>query len=181
MLPECALANDLSLAREVTALQNADLRLRMLRGSGRSCFRKLLLGRGQKDTLQSGFTGNHILISQASAALAQVLPPLSTHLNDTFVVIFGRDAEDLRKCQLLTVQPEVYKALGLEWAPSNAIFAQVPVDQAVVNGLALKGVPQELLDCAFRCRRSIATAPHVQGRTPSATLWRRPGAGRRLR
>jgi hypothetical protein len=42
-----------------------------LLGLGKACFRKLLLGKGQKDTLQSGFTGNQILISQASATLAR--------------------------------------------------------------------------------------------------------------
>ena len=72
------------------------------------------------------------------------------HLKDTFVVIFGRDAEDLRKCQLLTVQCEAYKALASERARTNAIFAQVPVDQSAVNALALNGVPQQLLDCAVQ-------------------------------
>ena len=79
-MPENALANDLWIGRERAALQNSSLGLRMLLGLGRPCFRKLLLGKGQKDTLQSGFTGNHILISQASASLGEVLPPPSTHL-----------------------------------------------------------------------------------------------------
>ena len=78
-MPEYALANDLWLGRERVALQNGSLGLRMLLGLGRPCFRKLLLGKGQKDTLQSGFTGNHILISQASASLVESLPPPSTH------------------------------------------------------------------------------------------------------
>ena len=70
-MPEYALANDLRVVREPVALQNGSLGLRMLLGLGRPCFRKLLLGKGQKDTLQSGFTGNHILISQASASLGE--------------------------------------------------------------------------------------------------------------
>ena len=68
-MPEYALANDLWLGRLPVDLQNGSLGLRMLLGLGRACFRKLLLSKGQKDTLQSGFTGNHILISQASASL----------------------------------------------------------------------------------------------------------------
>ena len=88
-MPEFALANDLWLGRERTALQSASLGLRMLLGLGRACFRKLLLGKGQKETLQSGFTGNHILTSQASSTLAEALPPSSTHLKDNLVVIFG--------------------------------------------------------------------------------------------
>ena len=149
-MPEFALANDLWLGRERTALQNATLGLRMLLGLGRPCFRKLLLGKGQKDTLQSGFTGNHILISQASATLAEALPPPSTHLKDSFVVIFGQNADDLRKCQLLTVQRDAYKALAAERARDNAIFAEVPLDQAAVNALPINGVPQQLLDCAVQ-------------------------------
>ena len=149
-MPEFALANDLWLGRERTALQNASLGLRMLLGLGRPCFRKLLLGKGQKDTLQSGFTGNHILISQAPATLAEVLPPPSTHLKDSFVVIFGQNVDDLRKCQLLTVQREVYKALAAERARVNVIFADVPLDQAAVSALPLNGVPQQLLDCAVQ-------------------------------
>ena len=149
-MPDFALANDLWLGRERTALQNATLGLRMLLGLGRPCFRKLLLGKGQKDTLQSGFTGNHILISQASATLAEALPPPSTHLKDSFVVIFGQNADDLRKCQLLTVQGDAYKALAAERARVNAIFAEVPLDQAAVNALPINGVPQQLLDCAVQ-------------------------------
>ena len=149
-MPEYALANDLWLGRERTALQNGTLGLRMLLGLGRPCFRKLLLGKGQKDTLQSGFTGNHILISQASATLAEALPPPSTHLKDSFVVIFGQSADDLRRCQLLTVKREVYKALALERARVNAIFAEVPLDLAAVSALPLNGVPQQLLDCAIQ-------------------------------
>jgi hypothetical protein len=109
-----------------------------------------LLGKVQKDTLQSGFTGNHILISQASATLAEALPPPSTHLKDSFVVIFGQNADDLRKCQLLTVQRDAYKALAAERARVNAIFAEVPLDQAAVNALPINGVPQQLLDCAVQ-------------------------------
>ena len=149
-MPEFGLANDLWLGRERTALQSASLGLRMLLGLGRACFRKLLLGKGQKETLQSGFTGNHILISQASATLAEALPPSSTHLKDSFVVIFGQDIDDLRKCQLLTVQREAYKALAAERARVNAIFAEIPVGQAAVNALPLSGVPQQFLDCAVQ-------------------------------
>ena len=78
-MPEYALANDLWLGREPVALQSDSLGLRILLGLGRPCFRKLLLGKGQKDTLQSSFTSNHLLISRASASVVESLPP-STHL-----------------------------------------------------------------------------------------------------
>ena len=109
-------------------------------------FPQTLVGQGPKETLQSGFTGNHILISQASATLAEALPPSSTHLRDSFVVIFGQNTDDLRKCQLLTVQREAYKALAAERARVNAIFAEIPVDQAAVNALPFNGVPRQFLD-----------------------------------
>ena len=56
----------------------------------------------------------------------------------------------MRKCQLLTVQREAYKALAAERARTNAIFAQVPVDQSAVTALPINGVPQQLLDCAVQ-------------------------------
>ena len=86
--------------------------------------------------------GNHILISQASATPAEALPRPSTHLKDSFVVIFVQIADDLRKCHLLNVQREVYKALALERARVNAIFTEVPVDLAAVSALPLNGVLQ---------------------------------------
>ena len=76
-MPEYALANDIWLGREPVALQNGSLGLRMLLGLGRPCYRKLLLGKGQKDTLRSGCTGNHILLSQASVSVVESLPPPS--------------------------------------------------------------------------------------------------------
>jgi hypothetical protein len=42
-MPEYALANDLWLGRERTALENGTFGLRMLLGLGRECFRELLL------------------------------------------------------------------------------------------------------------------------------------------
>ncbi|CAK0903594.1 unnamed protein product, partial [Prorocentrum cordatum] len=149
-MPEFAPASDLWHGRGRTALQSASLGLRMLLGPGRACFRKHLVGKGQKETLQSGSTGNRILISQASATLAEALPPSSTHLKDRFVVIFGRDTDDLRKCQLLTAQCEADKALAAERARVNAIFAKISVGHAAVDALPLNGVPQQFLDCAVQ-------------------------------
>ena len=80
----------------------------------------------------------------------QALPPSSTHLKDSFVVIFGQDESDLRKCQLLTVQRETYKALATERARVNDIFSQVPLDEAATNALPVNGVPQQFLECAVQ-------------------------------
>ncbi|CAK0869013.1 unnamed protein product, partial [Prorocentrum cordatum] len=135
-------------------------------------FRVLLLGNGQEEALQSGLTGNRILISQASATLAVALPPSSTRLKDSIVVIFGQDTDDLRKCQLLTAQREAYKALAAQRARVDAIFAEIPVGQAAVNALPLNGVPRQFLDCAAqmpeveRCgatRSGLGTVRHPSG------------------
>ena len=77
-LPEFALSNLLWLGREHPLLQQfGTLGLRMLLGLGRPCFRKMVLGKGNKDERQSGLTGNHILVAQPAAELGDVLPPTS--------------------------------------------------------------------------------------------------------
>lgn len=76
-MPEYALANGLWLGRVPVDLQNVSLGLRMLLGLGRLCFRKQLLGKWQKGTLQSGLKRNHMLVSQASPSLGESLPPSS--------------------------------------------------------------------------------------------------------
>ena len=96
-MPEYALANDLWLGRVPVDLQTGSLGLRMLLGLGRLCFRKHLLEKAKKDPLQSGLRGKHLLVSQPSASLGESLPPSSTHLKDSFVVLFGQDPNDLRK------------------------------------------------------------------------------------
>ena len=97
-LPELALSNLLWLGREHPLLQEfGTVGLRMLLGLGRPCFRKMVLGKGNKDERQSGLTGNHILIAQPAAELGDVLPPTSAQLSASFVAIFGQSIEDLRK------------------------------------------------------------------------------------
>ena len=102
-MPRFALSNAMWLGRQHPLLQNASLGLRLLLGLGRACFRKLLLGAGRREDRQSGATGNHVLVSQGSPSLSQVLPPSSRHLSASFVAVFGQDKEDLTKCQMLTV------------------------------------------------------------------------------
>ena len=65
-------------------------------------------------------------------------------------MIFGQNANDLRRCHLLTVHRDAYKALATERARVNAIFAEVPLDQAAMNALPINGVPDQLLECAIQ-------------------------------
>ena len=94
-MPPFACANGMWLGRLHTLLQNASLGLRLLLGLGRACFRKLLLGKGRTEERQSGTTGNHVLVSQGSPSIEEVLPPSSRQLSDSFVAVLGQDKEDL--------------------------------------------------------------------------------------
>ena len=162
-MPEYALSNKLWLGRERRLLQNRNLGLRMLLGTGRPCFRKLLLGKGQKEDLQSGFTGNHVLLSQATPNFAAGLPPTAEELSENFVVIYGRSPEELRKCHILTVQRDDYRALIEERCRVNSTFANTPVNQTAVNALPEDGVPAQIMQCAVRMEEVENYQPTRQG------------------
>ena len=83
-MPPFALANGMWLGRQHQLLQNASLGLRLLLGLGRPVLRKLLLGPGRREDRQSGTTGNHVLVSQGSPSISEVLPPSSRQLSDSF-------------------------------------------------------------------------------------------------
>ena len=89
-MPRFGLSNALWLGRQHPLLQNASLGLRLLLGLGRPCFRKLLLGAGRREERQSGTTGNHVLVSQGSPSIREVLPPSSRQLSDSFVGVFAQ-------------------------------------------------------------------------------------------
>ena len=118
--------------RQHPLLQNASLGLRLLLGLGRPCVRKLLLVRGRREDRQFGTTGNHVLVSQGSASIGEVLPPSSRQLSDSFVAVFGQDKEDLSKCQLLTVSRSAYRTLAEERVHVNSAFARTIIDQQAV-------------------------------------------------
>jgi len=149
-MPRFALANAMWLGRQHPLLQNASLGLRLLLGLGRPCFRKLLLGAGRREDKESGTTGNHVLVSQGSPSLSDVLPPSSRHLSDSFVAVFGRDKEDLSKCQVLTVSRSVYKILVEERVRVNNAFVRTTIDQRAVESLPENGVPQQLMECGVQ-------------------------------
>ena len=79
-------------------------------------------------------------------------------------MIFGQNANDLRKCHLLTVQRDAYKALATERARVNAIFAEVLLDQAAMNAVPINGVPQQPLECAIQ----MSEVDKIQGSTTKA-------------
>ena len=128
-MPEYALSYLVWLGREYPLLQqHGTLGLRILLSLGRPCFRKLLLGKGHRETRQSGLAGNHILVSQPAADFGDVLPPTSAQLSASFVAIFGQSIDDLEKCQLLLVDRDAYTTLLRERASVNATYANTRVD-----------------------------------------------------
>ena len=149
-MPRYALANMMWLGREHPLLQNATPGLRLLLGLGRPCFRKLLLGRSRLEDRQFGTTGNHILVAHGAPTLGDVLPPTSRDLSDSFVAVFGQNAEDLNKCQLLTVKRDEYRTLAKERSEVNKEFGRVLLDQVALESLPEIGVPQQFLDCAIQ-------------------------------
>ena len=149
-MPRFALANAMWLGRQHPLLQNASLGLRLLLGLGRPCFRKLLLGRGRTEDRESGTTGNHVLVSQGSPTMEEVLPPSSRHLSASFVVVFGQNIEDLSKCQVISVRREDYKTLVPQRICTNSHFGSTCIDQQAVNALPENGVPEQLTGCAVQ-------------------------------
>ena len=149
-MPRFALANAMWLGRQHPLMQNASLGLQLLLGLGRPCFRKLLLGAGRREDKESGTSGNHVLVSQGSPSLSDVLPPSSRQLSDSFVAVFGQNKEDLSKCQLLTVSRSCYKILVEERVRVNEAFVRTTIDQRAVDGLPENGVPQQLMECGVQ-------------------------------
>jgi hypothetical protein len=149
-MPKLALANLMWLGREPRLLQTASLGLRMLLGGGRACFRKLLLGRGPKEELQSGLAGNHVLVSQAKPTKTPTLPPTAEELSENFVAVFCKSIDEVEKSQFLKVARGDYKILARERCAVNAAFAAKSMNWNAVDGWPEIGVPEELRRCAMQ-------------------------------
>ena len=81
----------------------------MLSCLGRPVWRKLILGKGDKDEQEKGIGGNCILLAQARPEeLATSLPPTTTQVQKTFVVLFARSIEQVSKAQALIVSRQEY-------------------------------------------------------------------------
>ena len=64
--------------------------------------------------------------------------------------MFGRYSNDLRKCQMLTVERETYRRLVNERAQVNPIFSEVRLEEAAIDKLPAQGVPQQFFEGAAR-------------------------------
>ena len=158
------------LGREHRLMQNASLGLRMLLGGGRACFRKLLLGRGPKEDLQSGLAGNHVLVSQAKPTKTPTLPPTADELSENFVAIFCKSVEEVEKSQFLRVSRGDYKILARERCAVNSAFASKSINWNAVDEWPEIGVPSEIKRCAVQ----MPEAEHMQFATAGPGTIRRP-------
>ena len=73
-----------------------------------------LLGKDQKEELQSGLAGNHVLVTQAQPTKTPMLPPTAEELSENFVAVFCKSVDELEKSQILKVSREDYKILARE-------------------------------------------------------------------
>ena len=83
-MPPPALANLLWLGREHPLCQKASVGARMLSCLDRPVWRKLILGKGDKDELEKGIGGNCILLAQSRPHdFAPSLPPTIQELQES--------------------------------------------------------------------------------------------------
>ena len=160
-MPEYALANMLFLGRLHPLLQkHGTLGLRLLLGLGIPCFRKLLLGKWNKEEREGALLGNHVLLFQPPAQMCDVLPPSAESISDNFVALFGRSPEQVEKCKILKVHRQAYVTLAKERAQVNPMYHDVVLDHVAVANLPEDGVPPQILACAcplFGFERDPAT------------------------
>ena len=148
-MPPPALANLLWLGREHVLCQRASLGTRMLSCLGRPVWRKLILGKGDKDEQEKGLGGNSILLAQARPEeLATSLPPTAAQLQETFVVLFAHSIEQVAKAQMLVVNRADYAALVRTRSQVCPVYADIPLDEERTQHLPENGVPEQFLACA---------------------------------
>ena len=89
----------------------------MLSCLGRPVWRKLILGKGDRDEQEKGIGGSCILLAQARPEeLATSLSPTTNKLQDTFVVLRAHNIESANKAQELIVNWQEYRKLLETWS-----------------------------------------------------------------
>ena len=150
-MPPPALANLLWLGREHVLCQKASLGTRMLSCLGRPVWRKLILGKGDKDEQEKGIGGNSILLAQARPEeLATSLPPTTEQMQNTFVVLFCRSIEEVSRAQMLVVNRQDYISLVQTRQRVCPVYAEIRLDEERMQQWSENDVPKELLACAQR-------------------------------
>jgi len=158
-LPPFALANGFWGGREHPLYQGVGLGTRMLLSRGRPCWRKLILGKGEEEEQQKGITGNHILLAQAQPEVDDVLPPTTESIQNSFVALFARSIDQVKKAQTLTVERQRYvQCLQLRKQVCEA-FADTPIAEDRVLNLPERGVPEQILACAQQLKEADQINP----------------------
>jgi hypothetical protein len=148
-MPPPALANLLWLGREHPLCKKASVGTRMLSCLGRPVWRKLILGKGASEESEKGITGNFIFLAQARLPdIGASLPPRVEELQESFVVLFSKSIDDVKKARALVVQRDDYLALIRLRRRVCQVYAEVEVNEEQVNRFPEKGVPEELIACA---------------------------------
>jgi hypothetical protein len=144
-----ALANLLWLGREDPLCKRATMGARLLSCLGRPVWRKLILGKGSHDESEKGIAGNFIFLAQASLSEVSItLPPRTEEIQESFVVLFSRSIDDVKKARALIVHRDDYLALIRLRKKVCQVYSDVQLNEEQVRRFPEQGVPQELLECA---------------------------------
>ena len=171
-MPPLALANACFGGRHHPLFREASLASRILASSARLVMRQLLLGRGPDDEVHKGMTGNPMIITQPSDTYDQVLPNLGA-LNDRLVVIFCRTIADVSKAPMLFVDREPYREMVKHRKQVCPTFADIIIDDAVINELPNNAVPETLLQGAQAMPEAAGIHTTLQGPTNRIPLTHR--------
>ena len=116
--------------------------------------RQLYLGRGPRDEVHQGFSGNSLLVGQPTAA----------NVLRTLVVLFCKSTEDVSRAHALVVQRDKYTACMEHRIAVCPTFANVQLDrQACDSELPANAVPQSFVDHATAMPEMINLRTSMDG------------------
>lgn len=166
-MPPPALANDLWIGRYLPLFSSLTQAEKWLISLGRSCYRKVLLGRkgAPEEEAQKGLTGNSVFLAQPTAGLAtQELPPSPDSLSDSLIVAFaGSNTYDLTKCQWALVRRNKY----LEAATYRQKVCPAYTNVVVKHDVSQKNLPDAGVPLAIeRCFVGLEEMEEVKQHFP---------------
>ena len=148
VMPSLALVNWMWLGREHPLYRDLSLGMRILLGLGRPVMTSLFLGRGPRDEVHQGLTGNTMIVAQPSATYEQVQPNVH-HTLDKLVLMFCKSVEDVSRAQVLVVERARYAECMQRRIAVCPTFANVRLDEeAMVRDLPESGVPEAFIQRA---------------------------------
>ena len=141
VMPKFALANWMWLGRVHLLFRGLELGMRLLLGLGRPMIHQIFLGRGPRDEVHQGLTGNTMLIAQPTADAQQVVPDPANALSNV-TLMFCKSVDDVRKAHTLVVDGRKYKTCMDIRKQVCPAFDGVRIDSdALARELPQDGVP----------------------------------------